>query len=163
VTFGTPRDYGGAPVNVGDGAVIPTYDIDVNGQAGSPALDEADEQDSYDPDRRDAPFHLPDLEWLYRRHEPDGQELASRLGRLAQSGLTNPADGIRRRRLFAVDSWEPTTFVWANDNPGNAFSNNSRFRPGANASFANLNVTADNIAALPTYPWALFNPGGVPG
>ena len=31
VTFGTPRQYGGAPVNLGDGAVIPTYDIDVIG------------------------------------------------------------------------------------------------------------------------------------
>src|SRR5262249_22276478 len=37
VTFGTPRHYGGAPVNVGDGAVIPTYDINVNGQLGSHA------------------------------------------------------------------------------------------------------------------------------
>src|SRR5262249_3051676 len=122
----------------------------------------ADEQDDYEPDFGDAPFHLPDLEWLYRRHEQDSRGLASRLSKLAPISFTNPVDGLRRRRLFAIDSWEPTTYVWANDNPGNAFANNSRFRPGANAGFANLNATADDIASWPSYPWGLFNPGGVP-
>ena len=162
VTFGTPRQYGGAPVNVGDGTVIPTYDINVNSQAGSPALDEADELDPEEPEFGDAPFHGPDLEWLYRQHDQDGQLLSSRLAKLAPISFTNPVDGMRRRRLFSLDSWEPTTYVWANDNPGNAFSNNSRFRPEANASFANLNVTAGNITAFPAYPWQQFNPGGVP-
>ena len=59
VTFGTPRQYGGAPVNVGDGTVIPTYDINVNSQAGSPALDEADELDPEEPKFGDAPFSGP--------------------------------------------------------------------------------------------------------
>jgi hypothetical protein len=104
VTFGSPRQYGGAPVNVGDGAVIPTYDIDVNSQAESPALNEADEQNLANPDLRDDPFHFPDLEWLYRQHDRDGRLLASRLGQLAPISFTNPADGIRRRRLFSLDS-----------------------------------------------------------
>ncbi len=66
----------------------------------------------------DAPFHLPDLEWLYRPHDQDGRALASRLGKLAPVSFTNPVDGLRRRRLFSLDSWEATTFVWANDNNG---------------------------------------------
>jgi hypothetical protein len=162
VTFGTARQYGGAPVNVGDGTVIPTYDINVNSQAGSPALDEADEQDATRPDFEDAPFSFPDLEWLYRSLDPDGRSLASRLSKLAPISFTNPVDGLRRRRLFALESWEPTTYAWANDNPGDRFWNNSRFRPEANASFANLNATAANFDALPSYPWKQFNPKGVP-
>ncbi len=162
VTFGTPRQYGGAPINVGDGMVIPTYDINVNGQAGSPALNEADEQDSAEPEFGDSLFHYPDLEWLYRQQDQDALSLVSRLDKLAPVSFTNPADGLRRRRLFSLDSWEQTTYVWANDNPCNTFSNNSRFRPRANASFANLNVTTDDIIALPSYPWSRFNSDGVP-
>ena len=162
VTFGTPRQYGGAPVNVGDGRVIPTYDINVNSQAGSPALDEADELDPEGAKFGDAPFNGPDLEWLYRQHDQDGHLLSSRLAKLAPISFLNPVDGMRRRRLFSLDSWEQTTYVWANDNPGNAFWNNSRFRPEANASLANLNVTAGNITAFPAYPWQQFSPGGVP-
>ena len=69
---------------------------------------------------------------------------------------------MRRRRLFSLDSWEQTTYVWANDNPGNAFSNNSRFRPEANASFANLNVTADNIAGVLVLSLEAVQSDGVP-
>src|SRR4029077_2771273 len=127
-----------------------------------PGLDEADEQNPAEPEFGDAPFHFPDIEWLYRRHDQDGPLLASRLGKLAPISFTNPVDGLRRRRLFALDSWEPTTYVWANDNPGNAVSNNSRFRPGANSSFANVNVPPDTIASQPSFPWRLFNPQGAP-
>jgi large repetitive protein len=162
VTFGTPRQYGGALFNVGDGMVIPTYDINVNGQAGSPALNEADEQDSAEPEFGDSLYHYPDLEWLYRHQDHDALSLVSRLAKLAPVSFTNPADGLRRRRLFSLDSWEQTTYVWANDNPGNTFSSNSRFRPRANASFANLNVTTDDIITWPSYPWRRFNSEGVP-
>jgi large repetitive protein len=162
VTFGTPRHYGGAPFNVGNGMVIPTYDTNVNSQAASPALNEADEQNSAEPDFGDSLYNFPDLEWLYRQQDQDVVSIVSRLAKLAPVSFTNPVDGLRRRRLFSLGSWEQTTYVWANDNPGNTFSNNSRFRPGANASFANLNVTTDDIVALPSYPWSRFNSNGVP-
>ena len=90
VTFGTPRQYGGAPFNVGDGTVIPTYDINVNSQAGSPALDEADEQDSAEPEFGDALFHFPDLEWLYRQHDQDGRSLVEPTGQARSRQLHQP-------------------------------------------------------------------------
>ena len=46
---------------------------------------------------------------------------------LAPISFTNPIDGQRRRRLFALDTWETNNFVWANDNPGDVFPNNHRF------------------------------------
>ena len=75
----------------------------------------------------DSPFGPSDLEWLYRQQDVDGSTLTSRLSQLAPISFTNTIDGQRRRRLFALDSWEPNNFVWANDNPGGAFANNSRF------------------------------------
>jgi hypothetical protein len=105
----------------------------------SPGLNEADEMDLYNPSTADNPFGPADLEWLYRLHDTDGAQLHSRLAQLAPVSFLNLRDGLRRRRLFALDSWETTNFVWANDNPQGAFPNNSRFKPSANASFASLN------------------------
>ena len=73
----------------------------------------------------DSPFGPADLEWLYRQQDVDGSSLVSRLAQLAPVSFTNPIDGQRRRRLFTTDSWEMNNFAWANDNPGNAFPNNS--------------------------------------
>src|SRR4029077_3087968 len=77
-----------------------------------------------------------DLEWLYRSQDVDGPNLSSRLAKLAPVSFTNSVDGQRRRRLFALESWESNQFVWANDNPQNAFPFNSRFAPTASPSFA---------------------------
>ena len=68
----------------------------------------------------DSPFGPSDLEWLYRQQDVDGATLTSRLSQLAPISFTNTIDGQRRRRLFALDSWETNNFVWANDNPGGA-------------------------------------------
>ena len=66
----------------------------------------------------DSPFGPGDLEWLYRQQDVDGASMVSRLAQLAPVSFTNPIDGQRRRRLFALDSWEMNNFVWTNDNPG---------------------------------------------
>ena len=86
----------------------------------------------------DSPFGPADLEWLYRQQDVDGSSLVSRLAQLAPVSFTNPIDGQRRRRLFALDSWEMNNFVWANDNPGNAFPTNYNFASNANAGFPYL-------------------------
>ena len=66
----------------------------------------------------DSPFGYGDLEWLYRQQDVDGSSLVSRLAQLAPISFSNPVDGQRRRRLYALDSWETNNFVWTNDNPG---------------------------------------------
>ena len=81
--------------------------------------------------------------------------LISRLAQLAPVKRDHPVDGQRRRRLFATDSWEMNNFVWANDNPGNTFPNNSTF-PMVNPSpplidpstGAPINVTNASFASL---------------
>jgi len=142
---------------------------------------EADEMRLYTPSEYDKPFDVADLQWLYRSQDSDGASLTSRLAQLAPVSFLNPKDGTRRRRLFALDTWETTNFVWTPDNPGGAFPDNSRFGtfpnpnnqttpPGspvllpytANASFANLNLTTaviNNINAsnIP-YPFGYFSP-----
>src|SRR5271166_5844388 len=87
-----------------------------------------------------SPFGLGDLEWLYRQQDVDGGSLVSRLAQLAPVSFTNTIDGQRRRRLFALDSWETNNFAWTNDNPGNAFPTNYNFASDANASFRELGL-----------------------
>ena len=65
----------------------------------------------------DSPFGYGDLEWLYRQQDVDGASLTSRLAQLAPISFTNSVDGQRRRRLYALDSWEMNNFAWTNDNP----------------------------------------------
>ena len=65
----------------------------------------------------DSPFGPGDLEWLYRQQDVDGATLSSRLSQLAPASFTNGFDGARRRRLFALDSWDMNSFSWTNDNP----------------------------------------------
>jgi hypothetical protein len=132
-------------------AAAPTFDQFVNSDLTSPFqpsanLNEADEMSLYNPSPFDAPFGPGDLEWLYRQQDTDGASLASRLKELAPISFTNPLDGLRRRRLFSLDTWEPTNFVWANDTPTNdpqlptylgnstGYVANSRFLPAQSAS-----------------------------
>ncbi|WZO97201.1 hypothetical protein EP7_004224 [Isosphaeraceae bacterium EP7] len=114
---------------------------------GSLGRDEADEMNLYLPTNVDSPYSVSDLEWLYRLHDTDGSSLTSRLAKLAPISFTNPDDGLTRRRLFSVDSWELTNAAWSPDNPVSsfhgamgvpAFPNNSHFAPFANASVANF-------------------------
>ena len=159
-----PQANGGMPADQNLGAAgipdaYPTYDLSIR----TNGLNEADEMNLYRPDPLlDSPFAPPDLEWLYRSQDVDGPSLLSRLADLAPVSFTNTIDGQRRRRLFAVESWESNQFVWANDNPQNAFPFNSRFTQNANAGSANLNVTALNISGNPLYPWSSFSGGVVP-
>ena len=107
----------------------PSYDGSVNAAVHSDGLNEADEMNLYSPNPLlDSPFGPADLEWLYRQQDVDGATLTSRLSSLAPISFTNGLDGQRRRRLFALDSWDTNSFVWTNDNPGNAFPTNSRFK-----------------------------------
>ena len=113
----------------------------------SDGLNEADEMNLYVPNAQlDSPFGYGDLEWLYRQQDVDGGSLVSRLAQLAPISFSNTVDGQRRRRLFALDSWETNNFVWANDNPPSTvlptgvFPNNSRFTPVQDASFLQLSA-----------------------
>jgi hypothetical protein len=139
---------------------VPTFDNNIVSQMtvaakiGSPGLNEADEMDLYNANRLDAPFGPADLEWLYRAQDVDGPTLESRLPQLAPISLSASIDASRRRRLFSLDSWEPTSFVWANDSAGGGFTGNNRFAPvqrvgvdpPSNASFFSLNANTPSIA-----------------
>jgi hypothetical protein len=148
---------GGMPVNTpldGDGNVtattgttFPTYDNSINGLLHTDGQNEADEMNLYATSRHDQPYGPSDLEWLYRYQDVDGSSLSSRLSQLAPISFTNTApiinpvtnavigaDSLRRRRLFSIDSWELTNYAWANDNPQNAFPNNSRYAANQRAN-----------------------------
>ena len=146
-----PQANGGMPADqnlatgIPDG--YPTYDLNIR----TNGLNEADEMSLYRPNAlMDSPFAPPDLEWLYRSQDIDGASLSSRLADLAPISFTNTIDGQRRRRLFAVESWESNQFDWANDNPQNAFPFNSRFAPTANASFATASTALGSYVAAPS-------------
>ena len=125
----------------------PTYDLNIR----TNGLNEADEMSLYRPNAlMDSPYGPADLEWLYRSQDVDGPSLSSRLASLAPVSFTNTIDGPRRRRLFALESWESNQFVWANDNPRNAFPFNSRFAPSANASFAAASAALGSYVSAPS-------------
>jgi hypothetical protein len=166
----TPQRVGGVPVDINQNAnqfflpgQVPTYDVSVNSKpnTNSDGLNEADEMNLYHLNaQHDSPYGFADLEWLYRQQDVDGASLTSRLAQLAPISFANTVDSQRRRRLFALDSWDLNSYSWANDNPGGVlFNYNSRFAYNAasvppvyaNAGFATLNVpswTNPNIAAL---------------
>src|SRR5262249_12097956 len=128
----SPQANGGMPadqnVALGIPCAYPTYDLNIR----TNGLNEADEMSLYRPNAlMDSPYGPADLEWLYRSQDVDGAAMTSRLASLAPVSFTNTIDGLRRRRLFALESWETNQFVWANDNPQNAFPFNSRFAPTA--------------------------------
>ena len=160
----TPQRVGGVPFDgtamTGNAMLpgyLPTYDDSVNGKVNSDGLNEADEMNLYVPNAQlDSPFGYGDLEWLYRQQDVDGSSLVSRLAQLAPVSFSNPVDGQRRRRLYALDSWETNNFVWTNDNPGNVFPNNGSFTATQDASFlqlsANLGLLPANGIPTPTQP-----------
>ncbi len=170
-TMGRPQSSGGAPAYVDgtspgalglptklpsyNGAVNSGIDYTYNGDgppdpvfnSRSDGLNEADEMNLYNVDTNlDAPYTHSDLEWLYRRHDVDGRSLTSRLARLAPVSFQNGQDDLARRRMFAIDAWEPNSFVWANDNPTGIFPDNHRFTANANASMANINGVTPALA-----------------
>ena len=156
----TPQRAGGVPVDQNTNpnwsylpGTLPTYNAQSNGKVNSDGLNEADEMNLYQPNAQlDSPFGYADLEWLYRQQDVDGSSLVSRLAQLAPISFSNTVDGQRRRRLYALDSWETNNFVWANDNPGNVFPNNSRYTPTANAGFTTLNTPAAANPSVPLLP-----------
>ena len=73
----------------------------------------------------DSPYGPSDLEWLYRQQDVDGATLTSRLSQLAPVSFTNTIDGQRRRRLFALDTWETEQLRLDQRQPRGAFANNA--------------------------------------
>src|SRR5262249_8235786 len=125
----------------------PTYDLNIR----TNGLNEADEMNLYRPNALlDSPYGPSDLVWLYRPQGVGGSALSSRLANLAPVSFTNRIDGQRRRRLFALESWESNQFIWANDNPQNVFPYNSRFAPTASASFTALSASMGSFVVAPS-------------
>ncbi len=98
-----------------ENATVPTYTTSINTNKVLAGLNEADEMRLYESNANDAPFGASDLEWLNRKHDVDGATLDSRLAQLAPVSFTNPRDGLRRRRMFGVETWETTHYAWAFD------------------------------------------------
>ncbi len=147
-----PLGPGGTYLNV-DATDIPTayptYDFYINSNFNSDGLNEADEMNLYTLNPLwDSAFGPTDLEWLYRQQDVDGASLTSRLKQLAPVSFTNGLDGARRRRLFALDTFDQNNYVWTTDNPNGAFPTNSRFTSTANAGFTALNVPASTNSLL---------------
>ncbi len=146
-----PQAIGGMPADQNNPAGIPgdypTYDLNIR----TNGLNEADEMNLYQPNALlDSPYGPADLEWLYRPQVVGDQSMSNRLANLAPISFTNGVDGMRRRRLFALDSWESDRYAWANDNPLNAFPFNSRFLPTASPSFAVVSTALGSFVAAPT-------------
>jgi hypothetical protein len=90
---------------------------------GGLGLNDASEMNLYVPTQVDAPFGPGDLEWLYRQQDVDGRSLTSRLAQLAPLSFTNTfdlssvalqaaaTDGLARRRMFSVESWDLNTYA----------------------------------------------------
>jgi hypothetical protein len=92
---------------------------------GTLLMDEADQMNVYQPTPYDAPFGPSDLEWLYRKHDVDGTSLGSRLSTLVPQFFNT--SNVTASRMFTTESWDRNNFVWAADNPGGVFPNNSTF------------------------------------
>ena len=144
---GMPIDQNQNPTYTAYPDAFNTYDNKVNSSRRLSLVNEADEMNLYAPNPLlDSPYGPSDLEWLYRQADVDGVSLTSRLSQLAPVSFTNTIDGQRRRRLYALDSWESNSFVWANDNPGapglpngtGVFANNSWFTPTQSPTFSVL-------------------------
>ncbi len=148
---------------------FPTYDASVNSVTNlmtngaynpsnfpgrnSDGVNDAEEMNLYTPNALlDSPYGPSDLEWLYRQQDVDGASLSSRLSQLAPISLTNGLDGQRRRRLFSLDSFDTNAFVWANDNPGGAFPNNSSFLTAISTNPINIVAQSASFAQLSLNP-----------
>ncbi len=153
-----PATIGGMPIDENQStgssyfpAALPTYDPTVNSKGNQhDGVNDADEMNLYSLNPLlDSPFGPADLEWLYRQQDVDGASLTSRLSQLAPISFTNAIDGQRRRRLFALQSWEPTSYAWTNDNPGGAFSNNARFAPLQSATMRQYSFNYGGLYSTP--------------
>jgi hypothetical protein len=175
----TPQRSGGSPAGVTNPAggayqnvdandipiAFPTYDYYINANFQSDGLNDADEMNLYSPNPlNDSPYGPGDIEWLYRKQDVDGASLSSRLSQLAPVSFTNGLDGARRRKLFALDSWDMNSFSWTNDNPiqttfvtdpvtGNinqvllpAFPTNSLFGLGVDGGFRSAGLSTPALA-----------------
>ena len=91
----------------------------------------------------------------------DGAPLSGRLEALAPVSFTNTIDGQRRRRLFAVESWELNNFVWTNDNPGNAFPNNTSFSPSFTGTLTSGSNTVTGITYTRLSPGQTIGGNGI--
>ncbi len=165
--------FAGAPTDMTPGAYPPmTYDSLVNSgfpgytvnptfQVGTDGFNEADEMNLYNPSQYDAPFGPADLQWLYRKQDVDGSALHSRLSNLAPISFNNSLDGIRRKRLFATDSWDLNTYVYAYDSPS-YYDPNATYNTylGANAAGSYKPFLNNNRFAAATQA-SLFNQGGI--
>ncbi len=153
----SPQVLGGAPFDLPAPwsatspvpTLFPTYDTSVNSTVRSDGVNEAEEMNLYTFNPLiDSPFGPSDLEWLYRQQDVDGSSMSSRLSRLAPISFTNGLDGLRRRRMFALDSFESNGFVWAYDNPGGAFPYNSSFYFDPNSTFPLGNSFSQNGSGI---------------
>ncbi len=154
----TPQNIGGAPIDLNTDpggtptgmppvpsplptptpTTFPTYDYVVNASVRSDGLNDADEMNLYSPNKYDTPFTANDLQWLYRQQDVDGATLTSNLKQLAPVSFNNGLDGVRRRRLFSLDSWDINTFSFPTDNPLGAFPSNSQFNPTAAGGYSGV-------------------------
>jgi large repetitive protein len=158
----TPQNIGGSPTGILNPAAppayldvdtnnipttYPSYDFRTNTNVHSDGLNDADEMNLYSANPLlDSAYGPADLEWLYRQQDIDGASLTSRLSKLAPISFTNGLDGSRRRKLYALDSWDLNRFVWSNDNPSNAFSTNRRFGNGTSATMQTLGFATPSLA-----------------
>ncbi|QDV35898.1 hypothetical protein [Tautonia plasticadhaerens] len=161
------------PIPAGAPAAVPATPVHNYPLTGSLLYNDPNEMNLYQPDGTDAPFGLTDLEWLYRSHDVDGDELDSRLAQLAPISFVEAADSLTRRRLFSVETWDRIDATFAHDNPdgvGNVFDTslsapylsagdparapsarqqlaqvNARFAAGASASIDLLGLQTPNI------------------
>jgi hypothetical protein len=117
------QDYGDAD---GNGNMAPQISYPPNSwvyPGGGLGLNDASEMNLYVPTQVDAPFGPGDLEWLYRQQDIDGRSLTSRLAQLAPISFTNTfdlsavspqaaaTDGLARRRMFSIESWDLNTYA----------------------------------------------------
>ena len=130
---GTPQDNGGMPADQNLAEGIPDALSDLRPQH---PHQRAERGRRDEPLRPNAAARFPVRLWRSRMALPSAgrrRRLAvSRLAQLAPVSFTNTIDGQRRRRLFALDSWEIEQFVWTNDNPGQCVpESTARFTPTA--------------------------------
>ena len=114
----SPQDIGGMPADQNLAAGIPDWLSDLRPQYPHQRAERG---------RRDEPLPAQSAAGFRLRPRRPGMALpaAGRRRRLAVEPAGRPGPGQlhqhhrrpRRRRLFAVESWESNNFVWANDNP----------------------------------------------
>ncbi len=135
--------------------MFPTYNSTINSSQRLDGVNEADEMNLYNLNPLlDSPYGPADLEWLYRSQDVDGANMTSRLSQLAPV-FTNTIDGQRRRRLYALHSFETNNFAWTTDNPGGAFGNNARFTSTRRAPAGPFYATVfgNLLARFPSRRW----------